>query len=251
MINRVFLVLFIAFLLACSLKKEQDDQMQSNYPRIDINKTDARFFKMYIDTTPVIMYLQFVNYSGYHAQVYSAYGWISTENDTLPICAFYDPERLTVYHFNTADGCDELLNLSGELESLWDIRTHYHHLNNWAQKFVFTDKYAFTINTRDSLSIDLINPHERDILLQRESLLLSPDKGIDLHTFFEIDNDTLAIKEAHEQYIKIYFRHPSSNYPEGRCGAGSEAGYLHLHLDSLGGFRRVFKEHTESCWEDI
>lgn len=249
--TRVILLILIHIFTACRFDKQPvAAEASPSYPRLEISERNARFFHLYDGRKQITMYLQFANYSGYHAEVYAVNGWMADENNTLPICGIYETERLTVYQFDNTTSCENLLAFSDDFTSLWEVLGHYRYLDDYQQKFVFTDEYAYRYHGEDSTEINLVNPYKRAILQQVEWLHLSPERQIDLRTYFDIGNDTLAITEARDHYLKIYFSQPSSNYGMGRCGAGRETGYLHIYLDQHGNPQHITQELIESCWEE-
>ena len=243
----------IAAITSCNQNGFKDDKyaFKTYYPYISINESNASFLSAFIDTNEIMLHLNFVNYSGYHAEVYSVTGWMASITDTLSACGLYEPERLTVYIFENPQQCEDLLNFSQEFETLWEILEYYRYLKGWEQRLVLSDENAYLLKDNDSLEVDLYSPQQRKIKQQKELLQLSAGKTIDLRSFFDVDNDSLSIIESGENYIKIYFTQPSSNYAMGQCGAGIESGYLHLHLDANLNIQNISKELIESCWQDI
>lgn len=248
---RNLLLLFLLFSQHFSFSQQKDEIIEV--------RTDERIIQGEIDEKyGITLYLKHYQSSGEHRGVYSVKGWYYYNNiqKKIPLVGIYDNGDLTLSVFQQKEKQDSILKFNyGDL-NLWDGIELLKNMSGFDEKFVYnselkewsTPKKKLPIRLfTDDLSVEQISNYLK--ITQKTNV-----KYINLNEMTDYVTGCQLVHSLHsttENSFLFKYEFPSNSYIQGRCGAGTEEGYVVLKYDGDYNFILFQNELLNSCYDGL
>lgn len=223
--------------------------------------TDGKRYEGKIGDYDISMYLQSVEGSPGHRNIYSVKGWYYYEKyqKKISLVGIRDLGKITLYHFEEKGNENAVLNFKLESDGgFWDDMELYHEISDWNEKIVLTDtSFSGKVrgNWKSQTSTLPFLLYEADLRVQKQKALLKIQSDNKKHVvslgelgIFPLGNTLRNYKwVGKELVILLDFEHPSRAYALGMCGAGSDSGIILLRFDQDFQLVEIRKELLSSC----
>jgi len=221
-------------------------------------RTDERQFQGSINEKyEITVYLKYYQSSGEHMNVYSVKGWYyyNTIQKKIPLVGIYDGD-LTLYSFKQKEKEDSILEFKYGETNLWSGLERLMNMAGYEEKMVYSSETKEWSTSAKTLSMRLFTD---DLSIERSTDYIKTihnkeAKYIDLDEMGGyIEGCTLvnSIHTSTENSFLLKYEYGSNPYVQGRCGAGTEEGYIVLKYDGSYNFLSVQNAELYSCYNDI
>ena len=205
----------------------------------------------------ITIYLKYYSSSGEHQYIYSVKGYYyyNRIKTPIPIVGIYDGD-LTLYVMDDAKKRDEILNFYAEGFSFWDQITKLKNMDGYREKFAIQEGESQWLSGDKVYSVTL---NEGDLSVYNESEYLEvqnadEDYHIALRDIGLYEENFTLVKYKtvnNETRVLLKFDFISNPNYNGRCGAGSEVGFIILTFDRRGELKDINRVLIESCMMGI
>ncbi len=232
--------------------------MTAQIMSVDKIVTTSKVFKGKIgEGTDITMYLEYYELSGFHYDVYSVKGWYYYDKykKKIPIVGIYNGtqgEELTIFVMTDAIKADSILTGL----SYWADADRLGNSTGYDEKFVLTadgekgsGKWS---NVTKSLPVVL---YDHSLAVYSETAYLRIKNGTEAHDLclddivpYVYGYELVAQAKTKQGYrVLLEFEYPSNRNYQGRCGAGTTAGYIQLNLSVKFSLVDITEAETEDC----
>lgn len=221
-------------------------------------RTDEREFRGSINEKYAItVYLKYYQSSGEHMGVYSVKGWYYYDNiqKKIPLVGLYDGD-LTLFVFKQKEKQDSILEFKYGSTNLWEGLELLKGISGFDEKMIYGSDVKEWITPTKTLPMAWWS---EDLSVERNTAYIKTAqnkelKYIDLDEMLGYVNGCELIHSIHtatENSFLLKYEYGSNPYVQGRCGAGTEEGYIVLKYDGSYNFLSVQNAELYSCYNDI
>lgn len=207
----------------------------------------------------ITVYLKYYQSSGEHRGVYSVTGWYYYDNikKKIPLVGLYEVGDLTLFVFQQKEKRDSILEFKYGDNNLWSGLEVLKNISGYDEKFSFgpgtsnewiTPKKTLGLQLYgDDLSVERITNY-LETTYQKEAKYVNLDEVVGYLDGCELIN---SVHSTSENSFLIKYEYASNWYVQGRCGAGTEEGYVIVRYDNAYNLVEVQDIVLYSCYDSV